>query len=125
MKVQKFENSEYYYYMLANIKKLTPAVVAGVESLDIFKKEYIQKKTDGIIRQYEGRVYKMIEEARKVGEIDKNKYKFKNFRASILEACSKKDWSISVLVLDEILRQVKIRKEIWKEVEKAQEEEDI
>lgn len=122
--VKNFENSGWYYYILENVVRLTPAVVAGVNSFNIFKDEYIETKANEIINKFQKSYYFLIKEAQKTGEVSK-KYTFSNFRASVLENCSKKDWSISVLVLDELIHLVKERKKIWKEVKAAQEEEDI
>lgn len=124
MEAKKFENSGWYFYILENVTKLTPAVVAGVNNFNIFKEEYIEEKASKIINRFQKSYYSLISEARKEGEVSK-KYTFTNFRASVLNDCSKMDWSVSVLILDELIRLVKERKKIWKEVKSAQEEEDI
>nr|DAR71424.1 MAG TPA: hypothetical protein [Caudoviricetes sp.] len=124
VQVKKFENSGWYFYILENVTKLTPAVVAGVNSYNIFKENYIQEKAVRIILKFQKSYYSLIKESQKTGEVSK-RFTFTNFRASILENCSKKDWSVSVLILDELIHLVKERKKIWKEVSKAQEEEDI
>ena len=123
MEGKKFENQGWYFYILENVTKITPAVVAGVNSFNIFKEEYIEEKASEIVNRFQKSYASLINEASKEGVVNK-KYTFTNFRASVLEACSKKDWSISVLVLDELIRLVKERKKIWKEVSKAQEEEE-
>ena len=124
MEIKRFENQGWYHYILENVENLTPAVVAGVNSFDIFKEEYIETKTDEIIRQFQKSLASLIDDAHKVGVVNK-RYTYTNFRASVLNDCSKKDWSVSVLILDQLISLVKERKKIWKEVQKAQEEEDI
>lgn len=124
METKKFENMRWYFYILENVVKMTPAVVAGVNNFNIFKEEYIEEKATKIILKFQKSYLSLIKEASQTGVVNK-KYTLSNFRASVLEACSKKDWSVSVLILDELIRLVKERKKIWKEVKATQEEEDI
>lgn len=111
--MEKIENSGWYYYLFTKIKNITPAVVSEVRSLNKFKEEYIQIKADKIIKELKNHLEKLLDDIKKTGKVSKC-FRYPVFYKSTLDACMKDDFSVSVLILDAISRQMKILKETWK-----------
>ena len=118
MEKEEFENSGWYYHLFNEIENVTPAVVLEVKILDKFKDEYIKRKADKIIKELKNHLEKLIEDSKKTGKVSES-FRYPAFYKSTLDACTKDDFSVSVLILDEISRQMKILKETWNKKAKS------